>query len=60
MAANALSKEANLKFNKQTFRELAAPDNFLNLWIYSYFDKHKTCFTCDIYSKYCEEVLKKV
>ena len=58
--ANLLSKESNLKFNKQTFRELSAPYNFINLWIYTYFEKHKPCFTCDTYSKYREEVLKEV
>ena len=58
--ANLLSKESDLKFNKQTFRELSAPNNFINLWNYNYFEKHKPCFTCDMYSKYCEEVLKEV
>ena len=29
---NVVSKEADLKFNKQSFRELSAPDNFINLW----------------------------
>ena len=57
--ANSLKKESDLKFTKQDFRELSAPDNILNVWIYNYFDKHKPCFTCDIYSKYCEEVLKE-
>ena len=56
---NSLSKESDLKFTKQDFRELSAPDNILNVWIYNHFDKHKPCFTCDIYSKYCEEVLKE-
>ena len=50
---------SNLRFNKQTFKELSVPDNFLNLWIYNYFVKHKPCVTCDTYSKYCEEVLKE-
>ena len=58
--ANLLSKESDLKFNKQTFRELSAPNSFINLWNYNYFEKHKPCFTCDMYSKYCEEVLKEV
>ena len=56
----ALSKETVLKFNKQTFRELSAPNNFLNLWIYNYFGKLKPCFTCKTYSRYCEEVLREV
>ena len=56
----ALSKETVLKFNKQTFRELSAPNNVLNLWIYNYFEKHKPCFTCETYSRYCKEVLREV
>ena len=50
---------SNLRFNKQSFKELSVPDNFLNLWIYNYFVKHKPCVTYDTYSKYCEEVLKE-
>ena len=50
---------SNLRFNKQSFKELSVPDNFLDLWIYNYFVKHKPCATCDTYSKYCEEVLKE-
>ena len=57
--ANSISKKYDLKFTKQDFRELSAPDNVLNVWIYNYFVKHKPCFTCDTYSKYCEEVLKE-
>ena len=57
--ANSLKKESNLKFTKQDFRELSVPDNILNVWVYNYFDKHKPCFTCDVYSKHCEEVLKE-
>ena len=56
---NSLSKESNLKFTKQDFRELSTPNNILNVQIYNYFDKHKPCFTCDTYSKYCEEVFKE-
>ena len=56
---NSLRKKSDLKFTKQDFRELSVPDNILNVWIYNYFDKHKPCFTCDTYSKYCEEVLKE-
>ena len=29
---NSLSKESDLKFTKQDFRELSAPDNILNVW----------------------------
>lgn len=58
--ANVSSKESDLKFNKQAFRKLSAPNNFMNLWLYNFFEKHKPCFTCDTYSKYCEEVLKEV
>ena len=57
--ANSLKKESDLKFNKQDFRELSATDNILNVWIYNYFVKHKPRSTCDVYSEYCEEVLKQ-
>ena len=56
---NSLIRESDLKFTKQNFRESSVPDNILNIWIYNYFDKHKPCFTCDVYPKYCEEVLKE-
>ena len=57
---NVVSKEADLKFNKQSLRELSAPNNFINLWLYNYFDMHKPCFTCYTYSQYCKDVLKEV
>ena len=47
------------KFCKQDFRALSVLDNLLNLGIYNYFGKHKPCFSCETYSKYCEEVLKE-
>ena len=53
------TKESELKFSKRDFRDLSVPDNLLNLWIYNYFGKHKPCFSCKTYSKYCEEVLKE-
>ena len=58
--ANDQSKEVNLKFSKESFREQSAPDNFINLWKYNYFVNHKPCIACDTYSRYCEEVLKEV
>ena len=53
------TKESELKFWKQDFRDLSVPDKLLNLWIYNYFGKHKPCFFCETYPKYCEEVLKE-
>ena len=53
------TKESELKFCKQDFRDLSVPDNLLNLWIYNYFGKHKPCFSCKTHSKYSEEVLKE-
>ena len=41
--AKVLSIEANLKFTKESFRELGVPDLFINLWAYNYFEKHKPC-----------------
>ena len=41
--ATVFSKQTDLKFNKQSFRELDAPDLFINLWTYNYFKKHKSC-----------------
>ena len=58
--AKVLSKEANLKFTKESFRELDVPDLFINLWTYNYFEKHKPCIACDTYSRYCEEILKEI
>ena len=58
--ANVLSKETDLRFNKQSFRELDAPDLFVNLWSNNYCKKHKPCFACDTYSQYCEEILKEI
>ena len=60
MRTSDQSKEVNLKFSKESFREHSAPDNFINLWTYNYFVNHKPCISCDIYSRYCEEVLKEV
>ena len=55
-----LSKEANLKFTKENFRELDALDLLINLWTYNHFEKHKPCLACDTYSRYCKEVLKEI
>ena len=58
--ATVLLKQTDLKFNKQSFRELDAPNLFINLWTYNYFKKHKSRFACDTYSRYCEEILKEI
>ena len=60
MTTSDQSKEVNLKFSKESFRQHSASDNFINLWTYNYFVNHKPCITCETYSRYCEEVLKEV
>ena len=60
MTTSDQSKEVNLKFSKESFRQHSASNNFINLWTYNYFVDHKPCTTCETYSRYCEEVLKEV
>ena len=56
---NTLSKEAELKFNEETLRDLDIPDLFVNVWLYNYFFKHKPCLACDTFSYLCEKNLKE-
>ena len=50
---------ANLRFSEESFRELNAPDLFINLWIYNYFKEHKPCISCNTYFRFCEKILKE-
>ena len=55
----ANSKEANLLFSEEDFRELDAADLFINLGTYNYFKKHLPCTSCNAYSHFCEKILKE-
>ena len=57
--ANSLSKDANLKFNKNYFEEEDTPHLIINLWAYNYYPNHQPCTACEIYSSFCKKVLKK-
>ena len=41
--ANSLSKDANLKFNKNYFEEQDTPHLIINLWAYNYYPNHQHC-----------------
>ena len=55
--ANLLS--VNLRFLEENFRELDAPNLFVNLWTYNCFKMHKPCIICDTYFRFCEKILKE-
>ena len=57
--ANVVSKEAELKFREEDFRDLSAPNLFINLWNYNYFFAHMLCLAYNTYSRWCEKILKE-